>query len=141
MATAEHREPYESRGSRTVLGAPGGEIPPGDSTKCERLTASTCRPVLSQLQTLFREIGTSHVGHKQTKCVAVKSRLFNPLVGDREKFEPSYKAAGRSGVLGRPVVADFNPFGQKLQQDADPDRREPTLPKIDDRKAAKDARP
>ena len=32
MATAEHREPYESRGSRTVLGAPGGEIPPGDSS-------------------------------------------------------------------------------------------------------------
>src|SRR5262245_45548262 len=32
METAEHREPYESRGSRTVLGAPGGEIPPGDST-------------------------------------------------------------------------------------------------------------
>ena len=28
---AEHREPCESRGSRTVLGAPGGEIPPGDS--------------------------------------------------------------------------------------------------------------
>src|SRR5215468_710962 len=32
METAEHREPYESRGSRTVLGAPGGESPPGDST-------------------------------------------------------------------------------------------------------------
>jgi hypothetical protein len=32
MATAEHREPCDSRGSRTVLGAPGGEIPPGDST-------------------------------------------------------------------------------------------------------------
>jgi hypothetical protein len=32
MATAEHREPYESRGSRTVLGAPGGETPPGDSS-------------------------------------------------------------------------------------------------------------
>jgi hypothetical protein len=32
METAEHREPRESRGSRTVLGAPGGEIPPGDST-------------------------------------------------------------------------------------------------------------
>ena len=31
MATAEHREPCESRGSCTVLGAPGGEIPPGDS--------------------------------------------------------------------------------------------------------------
>ena len=27
MATAEHREPYDPRGSRTVLGARGGEIP------------------------------------------------------------------------------------------------------------------
>src|SRR6266404_1391852 len=35
MATAEHREPYESRGSRTVLGAPGGESPPGDSTEAD----------------------------------------------------------------------------------------------------------
>src|SRR5271169_2110542 len=33
MATAEHREPCDSRGSCTVLGAPRGEIPPGDSTK------------------------------------------------------------------------------------------------------------
>src|SRR5258708_13232686 len=32
METAEHREPYESRGSRTDLAAPGGESPPGDST-------------------------------------------------------------------------------------------------------------
>ena len=32
METAEHREPYESRGSRTDLGAPGGETSPGDST-------------------------------------------------------------------------------------------------------------
>jgi hypothetical protein len=32
METAEHQEPYESRGSRTDLGAPGGESPLGDST-------------------------------------------------------------------------------------------------------------
>jgi hypothetical protein len=32
MATAEHREPCDSRGSCTVLGAPGVESPPGDST-------------------------------------------------------------------------------------------------------------
>ena len=32
MATAGQWEPYESRGSRTVLGEPGGESPPGDST-------------------------------------------------------------------------------------------------------------
>src|SRR5262249_29672859 len=32
METAEHREPCESRGSRTVLGARGGESPSRDST-------------------------------------------------------------------------------------------------------------
>src|SRR5260370_5033834 len=32
MATAEHREPCVSRGSCTVLGAPSGETPPGDSS-------------------------------------------------------------------------------------------------------------
>src|SRR5262245_1107617 len=32
MAMAEHREPCDSRESCTVLGAPGSEIPPGDST-------------------------------------------------------------------------------------------------------------
>ena len=39
MPTVEHREPCESRGSRTVLGAPGGEIPPGDSPKASRAAA------------------------------------------------------------------------------------------------------
>src|SRR5271154_5088805 len=33
MEMAEQQEPYESRGSRTDLGEPGGEIPPGHSTK------------------------------------------------------------------------------------------------------------
>src|SRR2546429_8142806 len=44
METAEHREPCESRGSRTVLGAPGGEIPPGDSTNSTLLAEAT-RPL------------------------------------------------------------------------------------------------
>src|SRR5262245_1906541 len=43
MATAEHREPYESRGSRTVLGARGGEIPPRDSTCVTRYRRSKRR--------------------------------------------------------------------------------------------------
>ena len=38
VPTVEHREPCESRGSRTVLGAPGGETPPGDSTIASRST-------------------------------------------------------------------------------------------------------
>ena len=51
VPTVEHREPCELRGSRTVLGAPGGEIPPGDSTNASdrhpsggrSMSASPCR--------------------------------------------------------------------------------------------------
>src|SRR6266850_3198382 len=43
MATAEHREPCDSRGSCTVLGAPGGEIPPGDSTTTTEVPSSHFR--------------------------------------------------------------------------------------------------
>src|SRR6202011_2966124 len=65
METAEHREPYESRGSRTDLGAPGGESPPGDSTKsavpstteysrtafnCGRTVTLASRPEVSEPQ-------------------------------------------------------------------------------------------
>jgi hypothetical protein len=32
---------------------------------------------------------------------------------------------------GRPTLADFDVPGQKLQEDADPNRQEPALPKID----------
>jgi hypothetical protein len=56
VPTAEHREPCESRGSRTVLGAPGGEIPPGDSTtpvvsNCNKF--STTASVRSSREYLF----------------------------------------------------------------------------------------
>src|SRR5216684_6916269 len=50
MATAEHREPYESRGSRTVLGAPGGESPPGDSTRAAVVARWLVGPVCPQLR-------------------------------------------------------------------------------------------
>src|SRR5260370_1238015 len=40
METAEQWEPYESRGSRTVLGEPGGESPPGHSTDSAAPTTS-----------------------------------------------------------------------------------------------------
>src|SRR6516225_5035492 len=45
METAEHREPYESRGSRTDLGAPGGESPPGDSTTASNIGAHRAKSV------------------------------------------------------------------------------------------------
>src|SRR5438034_4079225 len=45
METAEQQEPYESRGSRTVLGEPGGESPPGHSTITSSAGALTVRPL------------------------------------------------------------------------------------------------
>ena len=44
LPTVEHREPCESRGSRTVLGASGGEIPPGDSSEASVRCIAAIRP-------------------------------------------------------------------------------------------------
>src|ERR1700737_1859534 len=52
METAEHREPYESRGSRTDLGAPGGESPPGDSTS-PRSPGKPNASLLDQIKTFL----------------------------------------------------------------------------------------
>ena len=48
VPTVEHREPCESRGSRTVLGAPGGEIPPGDSTNPAVVASPRACPLVPQ---------------------------------------------------------------------------------------------
>src|SRR5213082_286908 len=68
MATAEHREPCDSRGSRTVLGAPGGEIPPGDSTIHHWRSVPTRAP-----------IGTGTKGNRETNSewpeAAIAARL------------------------------------------------------------------
>jgi hypothetical protein len=50
---AEHREPCESRGLRTVLGAPGGEIPPGDST----IADNTIAPAFVRFRTRADKVG------------------------------------------------------------------------------------
>src|SRR3974390_1513252 len=54
METAENRAPYESRGSGTDLGAPGGETPPGDSTSRAVPATKAERPVSIQLADLRR---------------------------------------------------------------------------------------
>ncbi len=53
MATAEHREPCESRGSCTVLGAPGGETPPGDSTFSTKWSGVPQQPDAQNVLRLF----------------------------------------------------------------------------------------
>ena len=62
VPTVEHRKPCEPRGSRTVLGAPGGEIPPGDSTNCENLGASISRLLRLRNRTLLKVIDLSASG-------------------------------------------------------------------------------
>src|SRR5450631_2254005 len=59
MATAEHREPCESRGSCTVLGAPGGEIPLGDSTISTFREASRTGPMHIKNRTVGEQSDTS----------------------------------------------------------------------------------
>src|SRR6516162_9916693 len=54
METAEHREPYESRGSRTDLGAPRGATPLGDST-----SVGACTEIGSKSHVRFRTWGNS----------------------------------------------------------------------------------
>src|SRR5467141_2883905 len=53
MATAEHREPCDSRGSCTVLGAPSGETPPGDSSSTFRLSTNSSVDVAHGFSLLF----------------------------------------------------------------------------------------
>src|ERR1700682_6813889 len=71
MATAEHRQPCDSRGSCTVLGAPGGEIPPGDSTKA----TFRARPVVAQSR-------RSADPHSQTDLKWSRSRSEAPTSPD-----------------------------------------------------------
>src|SRR5215510_3622038 len=59
METAEHREPYESRGSRTDLGAPGGESPPGDSTAPTYLGHWCQAEIFGIADCIFAEVATA----------------------------------------------------------------------------------
>src|SRR5262245_29326323 len=70
-ATVEHREPCDSRGSCTVLGAPGGEIPPGDSTRAAVIPRLMVRPVCPQLRKCRVRPGGYALCHKRTSL-----RLF-----------------------------------------------------------------
>src|ERR1700688_3275310 len=61
METAEHREPCESRGSCTDLGAPGGETPPGDSTFSTR-TRPAVGPAMSAVAPKAEGVGICRNG-------------------------------------------------------------------------------
>src|SRR5262249_38363925 len=65
ITTAEHREPCDSRGSSTVLGAPGGGIPPGDSTSASHRHARDMSAVLSIAAELMRNSNLSRLANRR----------------------------------------------------------------------------
>src|SRR6516225_8251436 len=88
METAEHREPYESRGSRTDLGAPGGESPPGDST-----SRAAKVPLWVQRGDLRRNAcqrapraDFRHRGSRRSPWARLNSFDFGPRLGDGQEL-------------------------------------------------------
>src|SRR5215471_14238063 len=79
METAEHREPYESRGSRTVLGAPGDETPPGDSTKAALPTTRPARPDSPRFRTRSNKRQHSSFGPTNPEPQAFVPTLTSPV--------------------------------------------------------------
>ena len=84
LPTVEHREPCESRGSRTVLGAPGGEIPPATRPKrtlrtpCARLTRSKTGVLEVALHTNDGTLAFNGYTHEQFVD------LFHAIGSDRD---------------------------------------------------------
>src|SRR5262245_57717764 len=93
METAEHREPYESRGSRTDLGAPGGEIPPGDST---------FQPILDERADDAQRDALFYILSGEDQPVGTCSRYSRPVSRpSRTPYSPRSSSSGTSTNGGR----------------------------------------
>ena len=107
MATAEHREPCDSRGSCTVLGAPGGEIPPGDSTLADN--PRTRVDVHAALLLLMLEAVTTF--HHQPEAQHLKSSAIHKL--GTADYPISTPGSGHpSRAPSCPLRARRRPIGQ-----------------------------
>ena len=103
LATAEHREPCESRGSSTVLGAPGGEIPPGDSTSLCVLAAfpSFCIYMLRDLA-----MATNFLAEKDIVIIAygeVKNELRSGKTATELTADVMVQLLAKTGLTNRDV--------------------------------------
>jgi hypothetical protein len=103
MGTAEHREPCDSRGSCTVLGAPGGEIPPGDSTRTVIEAVAAHGPVCSKQRTLSCRRLKGRDGHQPV--VAAGAGRSHP---HREgQLAVPGRVEGQPGRIRRPPKAQL----------------------------------
>src|ERR1700730_12901562 len=108
MEPAEHREPYESRGSRTDLGAPGGESPPGDSTGWYPWWQYGHRPLSARLARSPASRRTSL--HRTTSRRSAWRR------------EPQSRAIARSGIVGSVLAGDTRRLLGQIVGDREPRR-------------------
>jgi putative transposase len=104
FTTAEHREPYDPRGSRTVLGARGGEIPPRDSPgryhhrRQEALALACGRPGGFVLDVLVQSRRDKKAAKRLLRKL-LKKQLRAPRVLITDKLR-SYGAAKREIMPG-----------------------------------------
>ena len=119
METAEHREPCESRGSRTDLGAPAGEIPPGNSTLC--LTSRhqiTYALMMRTTLTLDDDVAATLERLRRSHRISLKHLINEALrrglddMGRRRK--PREAVRTRAVALGRVRIASIDNIGEAL---------------------------
>ena len=128
METAEHREPCESRGSRTDLGAPGGEIPPGNSTLATDIAVKEQCPLLGERRprsfnarrrcvVLHRHKCLLDVGDRFREAVARRKQHFGSLTNcttnTRGAFSGNDRPGRGSGV--RSLVGKSSRSGKALE--------------------------
>ena len=104
MRMAEHREPYDLRESRTVLGARGGEIPPRDSPNGRPDRRETDVPVARRRP---RGRGPRHAGSASARyeggtpadAQAAALRLMRKLL-KKQGFAPKLLVTDKLGSYG-----------------------------------------
>src|SRR5262249_14328212 len=110
MATAEHREPCDSRGSCTVLGAPGGEIPPGDSAVTTEAVGVPPQCMSAPKATVADPNATRRfvplaTERSAAKSVSIRSPRRRSRTGNARPLRPE---SDRSVTIMRPVARGYS---------------------------------
>src|SRR3954462_5531601 len=106
MGMAEHREPYDARVSRTVLGARGGETPPRDSPSVpddqgnEALALARGRPGWDRARR-SRPEAAGQAGRQTPAPEAAEAPDPRASCDDHGQADELWRCEGRGDALGR----------------------------------------